>query len=195
MASQRRIGTEGSETRAALLAAAEQLMRAEGYSAVTSRGLARFAGLKPQLVHYYFRTMDELFEAMFRKGAEQYLAALKEISAGDDALLAMWRISCNADVAVMTVEYLALANHRPGIRKLMSHYSHEYAQIQLGIVEQALDDAGLDKAQWPPAAIVAIMENFPKLIAILDEFEIDGGGGEARAFITRLLEKVAAAKR
>jgi TetR/AcrR family transcriptional regulator len=194
MASQRRIGTEGSETRAALLVAAEQLMRAEGYSAVTSRGLARFAGLKPQLVHYYFRTMDELFEALFRKGAEEYLAALKAISKGDDALLAMWRISCSADVAVMTVEFLALANRRAGIRKLMSHYSHEYAQIQLGIVGKALDDAGLDKAQWPPAAIVAIMENFPKLVAILDEFEIDGGGGEARAFITRLLEKVAAAK-
>lgn len=190
MASPRRIGTEGSETRAVLLVAAEKLMRAEGYSAVTSRRLAKFAGLKPQLVHYYFRTMDELFEAMFRKGAEEYLAALKRICEEADPLLAMWRMSCNADVAVMTVEFLALANRHDGIRKLMGHYSHEYALIQLGIVERALDDAGIDKAQWPPLAIVAIIENFPKLIAILDEFEIDGGGAEARLFITRLLEQV-----
>ena len=61
---ERRIGAESSTTRQALLDAAEQVMREEGYAAVTSRRVAQRAGLKPQLVHYYFRTMDELFLAL-----------------------------------------------------------------------------------------------------------------------------------
>ena len=63
----RRIGTPTSKTRSILLNAAESLMRESGYAAVTSRRLAARAGLKPQLVHYYFRTMDDLFLALFRR--------------------------------------------------------------------------------------------------------------------------------
>ena len=44
MASTRRIGAESSETRAALLDAAERLMLEHGYAAVTSRRVAGAAG-------------------------------------------------------------------------------------------------------------------------------------------------------
>ncbi|EUA30299.1 bacterial regulatory s, tetR family protein [Mycobacterium xenopi 4042] len=57
-----------------LLDAAEQLMLEEGYAAVTSRRVAQKAALKPQLVHYYFRTMDDLFLAAFRRRAEEGFA-------------------------------------------------------------------------------------------------------------------------
>ena len=71
MASDRRIGAPEAKNRGVLLDAAEQLMLEEGYAAVTSRRLAEKAGLKPQLVHYYFRTMEDLFLAMFRRRAEK----------------------------------------------------------------------------------------------------------------------------
>src|SRR5437763_9767850 len=73
MASARRIGAPDAKNRGVLLDAAEQLMLEEGYAAVTSRRLAEKAALKPQLVHYYFRTMDDLFLAAFRRRAEQGL--------------------------------------------------------------------------------------------------------------------------
>ncbi|HEY6427499.1 MAG TPA: helix-turn-helix domain-containing protein, partial [Acidimicrobiales bacterium] len=73
MTTNRRIGAETSKTRTVLLDAAEKLMLEEGYAAVTSRRVAAAAGLKPQLVHYYFRTMDDLFLALFRRRAEQGL--------------------------------------------------------------------------------------------------------------------------
>ena len=89
----RRIGAETSETRGALLDAAEQLMLAEGYAAVTSRRVAAQAGLKPQLVHYYFRTMDDLFLAVFRRRAEQGLERQAEALASDQPLWALWDLS------------------------------------------------------------------------------------------------------
>jgi AcrR family transcriptional regulator len=56
MVSNRRIGAEDSKSRAALLDATERIMLEEGYAAVSSRRVAERADLKPQLVHYYFRT-------------------------------------------------------------------------------------------------------------------------------------------
>ena len=70
----RRIGAPDSKTRAQLMDAAELVLREEGYAAVTSRRVAARAGLKPQLVHYYFRTMDDLFLEVFRRRAEENLA-------------------------------------------------------------------------------------------------------------------------
>ena len=73
MTSARRIGAPDAKNRGLLLDAAEQLMIEEGYAAVTSRRLANKAGLKPQLVHYYFRTMEELFLEVFRRRGEEAL--------------------------------------------------------------------------------------------------------------------------
>jgi len=67
MASDRRIGGPDAKNRGILLDAAEQLMLEDGSAAVTSRRVAERAGLKPQLVHYYFRTMDDLFIEVFRR--------------------------------------------------------------------------------------------------------------------------------
>ena len=89
--SSRRIGAEDSKTRAQLVAAAGQLLLDEGYAAVTSRAVAARAGLKPQLVHYYFRTMDDLFLEVFRKSAEVNMARFEREIAADCSLQTLWR--------------------------------------------------------------------------------------------------------
>src|SRR5215218_6848657 len=88
--SPRRIGAEDSKTRAQLLDAAEALLLDEGYAAVTSRKVAARAGLKPQLVHYYFRTMDDLFLEVFRRRADENLAAFEQAIAADGSLRNLW---------------------------------------------------------------------------------------------------------
>ena len=59
-----------STARQALIQATAQIMLEEGYAAATSRRVAAKAGVKPALVHYYFPSMDELFLAVLRAGAE-----------------------------------------------------------------------------------------------------------------------------
>ena len=57
----------------------------ECYAAVTSRRLANKAGLKPQLVHYYFRTMEELFVDELKdlySAEKQITKALPKIAKG-----------------------------------------------------------------------------------------------------------------
>src|ERR1700741_3492798 len=72
MASERRNGEESASTRTAILDATAQIMREEGYAAVRSRKVAGRAGLKSQLAHYHFGTMDELFLALYQRYEEQY---------------------------------------------------------------------------------------------------------------------------
>jgi AcrR family transcriptional regulator len=91
MTSARRIGAPDAKNRGLLLDAAEQLMLEGGYTAVTSRRLASKAGLKPQLVHYYFRTMEELFLAVFRRRAEEGLQVQAQALASPQPLWALWR--------------------------------------------------------------------------------------------------------
>jgi AcrR family transcriptional regulator len=100
MAAARRIGAPDAKNRGVLLETAEQLMLEEGYVAVTSRRVADKAGLKPQLVHYYFRTMDDLFLAVFRRRAEQGVQVQAQslitpnVSVTSNARC--WRLHCSA---------------------------------------------------------------------------------------------------
>src|ERR1700712_3791964 len=91
MAAPRRLGAPDAKNRTVLLDAAEQLMRDEGYAAVTSRRVADQAGLKPQLVHYYFRTMNDLFLEVFRRGAEENLDRFAREIEADCSLATLWR--------------------------------------------------------------------------------------------------------
>src|ERR1700704_801807 len=92
MAPQRRAGPN-AKNRGVFLDAAERVMLQEGYAAVTSRRVAAQAGLKPQLVHYYFRTMDDLFLAVFRRRAEQNVARIERAVAADGSLRAIWQLN------------------------------------------------------------------------------------------------------
>lgn len=79
--------------RAALVDAAEQLIRDEGYPAVTARNLAEKVNLKRQIVHYYFHTMDDVFIAVIRKNAERLRARLDEVMRSDEPLRALQELN------------------------------------------------------------------------------------------------------
>jgi AcrR family transcriptional regulator len=105
MKTNRRIGAEDSATRRMLLDAATRLMIEEGYAAVTSRKVAARAGLKPALVHYYFRTMDDLFVALVRRGARQNLARYAGALASPRPLRALWKLSSDPAGVTLTTEF------------------------------------------------------------------------------------------
>src|SRR4029077_12777727 len=121
-ASPRRIGAEDSNTRAQLLDAAELLLLDEGYAAVTSRRVAAKAGLKPQLVHYYFRAMDDLFVEVFRRRADENFARYERVLAEGGSLRLLWQINVDPRGAAFMIEFVALANHRKAIRAEIADY-------------------------------------------------------------------------
>ncbi len=130
MASARRIGAPDAKNRVVLLDAAEQLLLEEGYAAVTSRRVADRAGLKPQLVHYYFRTMEDLFLAVFRRRAEEGLGVLTTALESPQPLWALWRFSTKPEATRLTMEFMGLANHRKALRAEIVYYAERFREEQ-----------------------------------------------------------------
>ena len=148
-ASPRRIGAADSKTRAQLLDAAELLLLEEGYAAVTSRRVAAKAGLKPQLVHYYFRTMDDLFLEVFRRRAEENVARVERAIAADGSLRALWQLNADPRGADFNIEFVALANHRKAIRTEIARYAERFRAAQLEAVTAALEAHRRDRRRAP----------------------------------------------
>ncbi|WP_396913452.1 TetR/AcrR family transcriptional regulator, partial [Mycolicibacterium sp.] len=150
MASARRIGAPDAKNRIVLLDAAEALMIEEGYVAVTSRRVAERAGLKPQLVHYYFRTMDDLFLAVFVRRAEEGLAAQAEALNSPQPLWALWRFGTDPSATRLTMEMTGLANHRPVLRAEIGRYAEMFREAETKAIDAALRRYGVDSADVPP---------------------------------------------
>ncbi|WP_405842768.1 TetR family transcriptional regulator [Streptomyces sp. NBC_01518] len=55
--------TESADTRDRILAAAREEFSERGYEKTSVRGIAKAAGVDPALVHHYFGTKEQIFEA------------------------------------------------------------------------------------------------------------------------------------
>jgi len=190
MTSPRRIGTPDSTTRALLVDAAERLMLEEGYAAVTSRRVGRKAGLSPQLVHYYFRTMDDLFLEIFRRRAEEGLDRFAQAMASDHSLRALWQFRTDPPGSAFNIEFAALANHRKAIRAEIARFAHRFRTMQLDAIERALADQGISPETCPPVVVLLAMTGLSQVIDLEETLGVTAGHDEAIAFVERSLDQL-----
>ena len=183
----RRIGAQDSKTRAQLLDAAEAMMLEEGYAAVTSRRLAARAGLKPQLVHYYFRTMDDLFLEVFRRRAEENMARFERAVAEDGSLENLWRLNDEVRGATFNIEFAALANHRKSIRTEVARYAERFRAAQLDAVRADLDRRGISEDELPAVAALLAMTGLAQVLALEGALGVTTGHRTTRHYVKRMI--------
>ncbi len=187
---QRRIGAVSSETRAALLDAAERLMRKEGYAAVTSRRLAAKAGLTHQLVHYYFRTMDELFLALWRRYADKILVRQAQALASSLPLRALWDHSSDAWDTSLYIEFMALANHRKAIRSELAQTGERYRTMQIDALSRIVKDLDLGPAVKSSEALLMLVVSVPRILVMEAELGMSGGHQGIRQLAEHWLQRL-----
>jgi AcrR family transcriptional regulator len=196
VSSSRRIGNETSKTRAALLDAAEKLMLEEGYAAVTSRRIAAEAGLKPQLVHYYFRTMDDLFLALFRRRAEQGIQRQAQALDSPQPLWALWDLSRDSRGTALTMEFIALANHRKAIRAEIASVAERLRADQMAGLESVLSGYGVSAEQCPPVVFTVLLSSISRFLVIEREaLGMSTGHDETVAFVEAALSRMEGERR
>lgn len=178
MASPRRIGAPDAKNRTVLLDAAETVMLEHGYAAVSSRRIAEEAGLKPQLVHYYFRNMDELLFEVFRRRAEQGLEYQATALASAQPLWALWDFSTNPAGVALTMEFIALSRHRPALRTQIAEYSEQFRREQADAIAAVLDRYGIEHADLPPVVASVLMTSLSRVIIMEDSLGVTGGHAE-----------------
>lgn len=163
-------------------------MLEEGYAAATSRRVAAKAGAKPALVHYYFPSMDDLFLAVLREGAETNLVRQREALVDDEPLHALWNLN-NAHGARLLMEFMALANHRKAIRSEIIGYAARFGDLEESAVTLALRAHGVDVAEFPPVVMSMFVTSLARILVLERSLGITRGHTEATEFIERLLDR------
>lgn len=186
----RRIGAESSASRAKLVRAAEKLLLAEGYAAVTSRKVAAAAGLKPQLVHYYFRSMDDLYLEVFRLRAEEALQHLDQVLSSPTPLTDLWRFSNDPSWVALSVEYTALANHRKSIRAEIARYAELFRERQMEVMSAALDRVGFPRDEISPVVALVLMNALSRVLAMEAGLGVESGHAETQEWVASWLRRI-----
>lgn len=186
-----RSSNEGA--RGKLIEATARIMRAEGYAAATSRRVAAEAGVKQALVYYYFPTMDDLFVAVLRAGADVALARMRALLAEDDPLQALWLMNSDMAFTTLNAEFMALANHRKIIGVELKAYAERVRDIETAAVTMVLRANGLDLEQYPPVAISMLIAQTARSLCNEAAVGVTQGHDELRAFAERQMSLLKAA--
>ncbi len=113
----------------------------EGYAAVTSRRVAEKAGLKSQLVHYYFGTMDDLFVAVYERSEKEFLRRHLQAVSSDNPLRALWDLSVHPKRTRLAQEFIALSNRRESMRKITARVLEQTHSINAAFISRYLQEA------------------------------------------------------
>jgi AcrR family transcriptional regulator len=178
-----------SSTRDMLIDATSQIMVEEGYAAATSRRVAAQAGLKAALVHYYFPTMDELYLAVFRRGATIYLDRQQKALASDRPLHAFWDTLIAPKDTRLLLEFMGLANHRKDIRAEIAAWSERWREQQITALNFIVREHEIDTEEFPPAALAVVIAAIGRTLILEQGLGTSGGHDEAVALVHRFLDR------
>ncbi len=190
MSSERRIGAPDAKNRTVLLDAAEQLMLEDGYAAVTSRRVAERANLKPQLVHYYFRTMDDMLIEVFRRVAKLGLEAHAEALRSPQPLWALWEFGIEPAATQLTMEFMGLANHRKALRAEIAFYAEQFREQQVQAFTEALTRYGYEVAEVPPVVWAMFATGVSQIVVMERALGMTAGHAEMLGFCEEWLRRL-----
>jgi AcrR family transcriptional regulator len=182
------MGVENSETRVQLIEAAAQIVEKEGYAAVTARRLAEQVGLKREIVHYYFRTIEDVLLAVIRRDGERVRNVLTSALESQEPLTAIWQ--GNRHTTATISEFIALAAHRKAIRSEVKRYLEEFRSIQTKALVRHLERRGI-KCPLAPVAIVYTIQSLAQTLAIEASLDVSDGHAEVEAVIEESLRAFA----
>jgi TetR/AcrR family transcriptional regulator len=186
----RRLGADDSENRKILLNAAQQLMIDEGYAAVTTRRVAARAGLKPQLVHYYFASMDDLLLALVRRATTRSRDAFARALASPKPLRALWELSSDPDVTALTAEMMALASHRKAVRNELAAGARRLRRMQVDALSELLDQWGITNDVMRPDALMVVIASVSRVMVMEKSLGVSTGHKNTLAMVEHYLAKL-----
>lgn len=160
----------------------------DGYAAVTTRRVAERSSLKSSLIHYHFKTLDEMFKALYRRAAEQSLQRHVSALAQDDPLTTMWQLNVDGERTALAIEFMALANHRKAIREEITRYAEQIRAIQVLALERYLSRGGRPAVPFSPLALSVILPGVARALVMERGMGIQLGHAEARTAMTALMD-------
>ncbi len=158
-------------------------MLADGYASASSRRVAKEAGVNSALVFYYFDSLDGMFVELFKRGAEQSYARLERALASPQPLWGFWELIHDASNSTLTMEFMALANHRKAVREEIADYSRRFRKTQLDALTPVLEGYGYSTDRAPASVLILGMASLSRFMLIEEAFGVDMGHAEVEESI------------
>jgi AcrR family transcriptional regulator len=186
-----------ADPRQALLDAAERLLVEVGHAGITTRGLAREAGVNHGLVHYYFGSMENLFLATLERFTERVIERQRAMYQADMPFIDKWRTAMrylDEDLASgyqkVWLELQALAWNRRELRDSVARVNAEWRSVLTEAFADAMRGYGVDGGDFGVNAIVSLIMTFNEGIILERHSGIFDGQRELLGAIDRWLERL-----
>jgi AcrR family transcriptional regulator len=153
------------DIRTAFMDAAERLLVEEGRAGISTRRLAREAGLNHGLVHYYFGSVETLMLAVFERFTNRLVERQREMYAADVPFLAKWRSAMGfmeEDLAAgypkIWAELQAAAMNDPELQRRFRAVYETWRSVLTEAFTDAAREYGVSDAAVP--ALVTLVMTF-----------------------------------
>jgi TetR/AcrR family transcriptional regulator len=187
MAVGRRRGREDSKTRSRLIAEALKLLAEEGVGALSARRLAERLELSFQIVHYYFKSMDDLLIAVIGESIVGVLEVLRSAARTGQPLSALVELHRGPAGVAMGLEFEIYASRRPAVREAVKRYIELFRQAEIDVVTSHLRLHGLEQ-RLPPLAVTVMLTSTFRVLAIEEAIGVSIGHAETLGFLGSLLD-------
>lgn len=184
LAPTRRLGLEGAQNRTRFIDAAEAVLCEEGLPALTARQVAAKAGLKTQLLYYYFRTMDDLILAVVRRVNERRSTRFEAAMESAEPLRALWELNSDASSAALGAELASIATHREAIRAEIVRAAAAFRARQIEAVTALLGPQTKNAA-----GLVMIAAALSRMFVSEAALGLTDGHEEAMAIVEEMLQR------
>lgn len=165
-------------------------MREQGYAALSARSVAERAGLKHQLVYYYFQTMDDLLMATYRRHTDRVLDSIEQAFRSPRPLHAFWHASANPADATLNMEFTAMANHNEAIRAYTVEFSEKIRLVGLDRVRAQIARATQGRDVFVPEAVTMAISAIGHSIGLQARLGLPGGHPELRALVEWCIDQL-----
>lgn len=176
-------------SKALLLAAAKAVMEESGYASVTSRRVAAKAGLKPQLVHYYFETMDALLLELYRDLATEIVDLQREAVASNTPLRKLWNLLADRKKRILLEQFLIISCFNETIRNEMGKLGQIYRDDQIRFMERLLRENGIVEFPWSPEFLSILFNALARALSIEPSYGLSLGTENAMKVVDYYIDR------
>lgn len=187
--SRRLMGPSGSAIWHQMLDATEDILRKEGYGALTSRRVAERIGVQHRLIYYYFHTMDDLIVQTFRRRAVRERERLQQALVSEQPIHQIWEVCAHIQDADLISEFLALAKRIAPLRKEIVVLFKEYRALLAAALASAFERRSI-ASRIPPVALAMLTTNIALSLIREAELGVKTGHPEVLGVVADFLSEL-----
>jgi AcrR family transcriptional regulator len=181
----------GHETEQALLDAAERLLVEVGAAGISTRQVAKAAGVNHGLVHYDFGSVEQLLVRVLERFTERLIERQRQMYAEEAPFLEKWRTAMayleeDQPYQKLWFELQALAWNRPELHERLARVHAEWRAVLLEAFAPVHEQLGLELSL---EALVTLVYTFNEGIMFERLSGIESGHRELLDWIDGWLEE------